>query len=178
MGLREQWRVGARAAQKFLAPTSRVLRRAIAIKPDAVVDRLFRYIEMLAVTAVIGTVVSVLDKGAGRVTGFLMGALAGVYIAVPITRWFEHLDAPRRFVPGRGFAAIMMTAMLAMTSAFYADLAVGVLRQTVQVDEGRAKQALKEWQRNMAEQNCIRGGTSWAQAEKCLARVERHFGPR
>lgn len=159
-----------------LAEIADALKRLLSVDWAAAIDRCFRYLQMLVVSALFTGLTSVLFKApAAEVVSMFLCLAAGLYLAIPLARWLIQSRYGERKAMRRLTVAAMAIA-LSTTSYYYSSLAVALVAHTVRVQDTRDVHAqMREWELKMAKAACVRGGTTWKQTQACFARAEREF---
>lgn len=116
---------------------TRIVRKSLGeLKPvdeQAVIDRSFRFLEMIFLTVLVGALYSVVDSRWSIILTLLMNFAAGLYIALPLVRWLK--PAKGKKLSTLGFALAFGSLAIAITFPLQA-----LVRATVDFNEDRALQ--------------------------------------
>jgi uncharacterized membrane protein YfcA len=61
------------------------------ISIEAIIERLFRFIEMVVIATLIGVVMTVVSPEASKLASGDLALLAGTFVGVPVGRWLATL---------------------------------------------------------------------------------------
>lgn len=141
-----------------------------AIHVESAIERTFRYIEMVAVTALLGTILEVFDPTAARVGLIVMATVAGLYVALPFLRWLDAVHGMRRRNDNL-FMRGMVALGFAMSTALSAHGLQILIAATVQIDAEMARARYELWNAQQSLSGCVqagRFGRPWADVEHCV----------
>lgn len=129
------------------------------INPEVVIDRVFRTIEMLLVSVLIGVLGSVVGNTVLLALMYILQYAAGLYIGIPLARW---LAPPTR--------ALMITLAMLMSTqmVILADPLVTLAKAAIDVDVQEARRSYDEVLRRQHHYACSRSGIT---PEECDARM-------
>lgn len=148
---------------------SRWSRLVTDISVDAAIDRLFRFIEMVVITALIGVAFRVVSEQASR---WLVGGLAfmaGFYLGLPIARWVAaHI---LRTSKDSEMSAVMLISFGISAIAVVATSGLRILlSETFQIDRPRASVEYNLWEARLALRDCSSLGRTGNDATQCVRR--------
>jgi hypothetical protein len=121
---------------------------------EAIIEKIFRFIEMIVIATLIGVVMRVVSlEGSKWVAGGLYLA-AGLYLGIPTARWAgSHIPPSRRRSPFQalilflfGYSAILMASPLRV-----------LLSETFKIDEPTARIDYQLWEARSSLRNCFGG---------------------
>ena len=136
---------------------------------DCVVERLFRFIEMTFVAALVGFAYGVVDQTWGRILTVILTILAGAYLGAPLGR---RLQKGKSSVYGQLFAIVGCGCSAALIVLPLQSL----ISATFQINEDRAVQEYARIQGKMAAEGCFRQGTRpFEECEAAARRAEREI---
>jgi hypothetical protein len=134
-----------------------VKRWPIASRPidvSRVIERLFRYIEMVFLTALVSVVVSVVSEATAYWLSLLMFVAAGLPLGIAITEW---LDPSLRITSRKRqnwYSYAMMSLIFAVGAASFSMPLEILLKATFQIDVKRARGDYFELRRREAVMTC------------------------
>jgi len=136
-----------------------VRRGVLMIRPSAVIDRTFRSLEMLLVTALIGVGAKLVSDDASAQWMALLSVAVGYYWLAPIAPWLAEFD-PK--VPDAPRFYGLLIAPLALLFALVAQGFLAMAVATIQFEPGPARIGLERWYYDLNLNVCaqIRGGQS------------------
>jgi len=123
------------------------------ISVDGAIDRVFRFIEMILITALIGVAFRVVSAQAATWIVTVLALLAGLYLGVPSAKWITAhiLQVPK----GREGTAV---AVISLGIGFAAVIATSGLRillsETFQIDAPKADVEYKLWEARSSLRDC------------------------
>lgn len=122
---------------------------------ERIIERSFRYLEMIAVSAALAAVLDAAYPPMGAVVGLLLAIWAGVYLALPFDAWLHRLFGRRpayRVVP-LSFAPVLT---LAVASAVFSGSLQILFSATFQIDGEMTRARIEEWNARQALSGCAR----------------------
>jgi hypothetical protein len=85
------------------------------ISIEAIIERLFRFIEMVVIATLIGVVMTVVSPEASKLASSGLALLAGTFVGVPVGRWL----ATRYDKLGSSFLAMAKLACIRLRLRHY-----------------------------------------------------------
>jgi hypothetical protein len=137
-------------------------RRVLNLPWDAIVNRSFRYVEMVIVGTVLATLYSLVDPTTGRLLGILLPIVAGLYLAIPSVKWLAWRGRLDRS------GIILLTLMMAMSLAAIMLPTVALVKSTVQYNAPIALDGYRQAQRHGMAYACARAMRKW---EECQTEI-------
>jgi hypothetical protein len=131
-------------------PLERLLRGA---RVEEVIDRLFRFIEMIVIATLISVVLRVVSVEAAKWVNGGLCLAAGLYLGAPSARWIAlHFLRPSK---GSEMAVLIVISLgiAAIAVVITSGLRV-LLSQTFQIDEPRARIEYKLWEARTSLRGC------------------------
>lgn len=168
-----------RFRRRFPKATRRTLRAMRAIQQinlRALIDSVFRYIQMVSVMTVIVSIVKIVDPDSAGKIRFWMSLGAGFYLGIPVSRWaIDNLPARLRSKRVKGHIRFLFSAStslaicnVTLTRTAYLE---ALFSTTVKIDEKAARERYARWYMDDLEKSCVMGGRGvpWAAIhEKCF----------
>ncbi len=140
-------------------PRSKVISHSLrGVDWADVIDRCFRYLEMIVITTLIATVVSAVSPGWAIAIQIGLGLAAGLYLAIPAAQRLRKRESliTRRTTPIMRYAAptfLFATAAMQATSFL-----VPLLKQTVSFDPVATRRAYQRYVDAERQASCIEAG--------------------
>jgi len=136
-------------------------------KPDpidvtAVIERIFRYIEMTFLVALISFLYTTIGPPP-IVLMLILSVLAGLYLAIPLVQWLKVKPAPDR--QARVVRTIMVITLGTLPFQFTLGIST-LVSATFQIDGEKARRAYADYERGQMFMSCAHAHLPLEQCEK------------
>jgi hypothetical protein len=159
-----QWR------RKATTTAAWVLRR---FDIGSAINRGFRYVEMLVITALVSVTVGIISPAFGLLISIVFSIAAGIYLVQPLTTYFTasldrqvRSDKAARIIPPRRAAKSHLVRLLAIVVGGIGTLGLAsvitpIVEATIQLDENRIRRTYQERARQDARCSALRENGQW-----------------
>jgi hypothetical protein len=132
------------------------------VKWDAVIDRSFRYFEMIIVTTLLATIVGAVSPGWSIGIQIGLGLAAGLYLAIPAAERLRKREGliTRKSAPV--FNYVVLTFLFAATAMQLTMVLVPLLRETGFFNAPAARKAFYDYMDSERKADCIEAGAKGA----------------
>jgi hypothetical protein len=151
-------------------PLERLFRRILV---EEIIEKVFRFFEMIVIATLIGVAVRVVWVGGSEWVVSGLALAAGLYLGVPTARWLVSL-----FPPSKGSRLLL----LAVISLFFGMTAIQMtsglrilLSETFKIDEPAARIDYQLWKARSGAKNCFNPRSAEPPDEKKIAACERRW---
>ena len=105
------------------------------------IDRIFRYLEMIIISSLIGVIFSSISENFSLIIKCALSLLAGMYISIPISKWFVERILPTNGDGGNKDIAVqfLFAILLSIQTILLTTGLSALLTETVQINKGEAK---------------------------------------
>lgn len=141
---------------------------------DQAIDRIFRFLEMIILTTLVGFTLKVVEPELSYWVTLTLSLLCGAYLGIPAARWWLNSCSAPPFPPANRFASMTILSVGFGMTAVSLVLPLQVLiMATMQIDVKAAKEAY--YRQHIAQENlsCLRALHSVEQCEERLNRKLR-----
>lgn len=156
--------------------------QAIAeIDAAVVIDRCFRYLQMLITTTLIAVLCrSVLRPNAASWIEQILCLSAGIYLCLPASRWYLEILTKNEFYAARlrrrRAAVFLVTIAFTLFISIYTHVIILLVANSIHIDDKGARAAYQDWRLGLAESSCVHEGQSQSESDKCIERVRKVYG--
>lgn len=118
------------------------------IDVGASIDRVFRFLEMSFVAALLGVVYGIVSPDWAHFLTLAMSVAAGVYLGLPVARWIEPKKSSRQWT-------FMLATAFGFSSAMLVMPVQALVRATFSIDETAAVKEYARIQGRFAGMGCV-----------------------
>lgn len=176
--LRSSHRVWAKRLPVILTRVKRYWSIFCSIDWPPVIDRVFRYLQMLVICSIFSVVLSAVSEIASALFLVVLSIAAGVYLLHPFFDWVDaQSQRPVTLTAGQlARHKFIRTAVFSMQSAMLAWGLTALLTATVGINKERAKLNFELWNASLNSSYCAGGMSSprpWPEAKRCFDKYNR-----
>ena len=155
-------------------------RKREPVDARTVIDSCFRYLEMLAVTALVSVVTGIISPTLQQVATSALTIAAGLYVSLPASQYlvsgWKRADPPRPKVDATAIWMIALGAAAALSTITSITI-ISLITATVDLDESKARERLMEIRERALADGCTRPPSTPASADRCIAEGMKKLHP-
>lgn len=142
----------------------------LPIDIPAVIDRGFRFIEMIAISSLTGLLLKTVGSPVALAWQVGLALAAGVYVSHPAAVWlFQHGRHPRRRIRAARAMFVIQTALFFFLLSYET---IRLIETTISIDTPRAKWVHRESERVDSFRSCA---SAHFPADYCQREVDRRY---
>jgi hypothetical protein len=133
---------------------NRVWASLLRLDYPRIIDRCFRFIEMLIIIALVTVLLGVIGSPFEVWFKLIASLAASLYLVVPLGNWWASIGTLRRHKYRRGYAALF-SVLHAPLVVLYTTTLSSMLLATVDIDKGKIREKYFEAERSQRMAGCI-----------------------